>query len=330
MRRREFIAGMGAAAAWSFNASTEELQKLHRLAFVHSGIPADQLTADAGPFWVHRFYETLGGLGDAEGHNLVVERYSAEGRSERYGALAAEVVGRKPDVIVCNLNDLVKAFMAVTDTIPLVVVIGDPIAGGLLTNLAHPGGNLTGVSISAGRGISAKRLEILTEAVPSIKKVVHLLSSSWGSDSSMREAGQRLGVTVTASFLPLVNDAELQRAFSGFSREKIDGAIIDESGSFLAKRETIVGLAEQFRVPVIYPYRDYVEAGGLIAFAPNIVEITDRMASDVHQILNGVKPGDIPFYQPSKFQMVLNLHTAQRIGLEIAASLIARADEVID
>ncbi len=127
-----------------------------------------------------------------------------------------------------------------------------------------------------------------------------------------------------------MNDAEFQRAFSGFAQEKIDGAIIDEGGSFLAKRVTIVGLAEKFRVPVIYPYRDYVEAGGLIAFAPDIVEITDRMASDVHQILNGAKPGDIPFYQPSKFQMVVNLRAAQRIGLEIAASLIARADEVIE
>src|ERR1700680_2949370 len=134
MRRREFIATICGVAAWPLAARGQQPQTLHRIAFVHSGIPADQLTETAGPFWVRRFYEALRGLGDAEGGNLVVERYSAEGRSDRFAALAAAVVSRNPDVIVANLNDLVKAFAAVTATIPIVAITGDPIAGGLVTS----------------------------------------------------------------------------------------------------------------------------------------------------------------------------------------------------
>ena len=178
MRRREFLGVLGGAAAvWPLEARAQQPKKQRRIAFVHSGIPADRLTESAGPFWVRRFYETLRGLGDAEGDNLVVERYSAEGRSERFAALAAEVVSRNPDVIVSNLNDLVKAFAAATAAIPIVGITGDPIAVGLVTSLAHPGGNLTGVSVDAGVEIFAKRLQILKEAIPSAVKVAYLLSN---------------------------------------------------------------------------------------------------------------------------------------------------------
>ena len=166
MRRRYFMKLLSGAAAWPIAAGAQQFQKPHRIAFVHSGIPADHLTETTGPFWVRRFYETLRGLGETEGGNLVVERYSAEGRADRFAALAAEVVGRKPDVIVSNLNDLVKAFAAATTTIPIVAIIADPIALGLVTSLARPGGNLTGVSIDTGTGIVAKRLQILKEAMP--------------------------------------------------------------------------------------------------------------------------------------------------------------------
>jgi putative tryptophan/tyrosine transport system substrate-binding protein len=331
MRRREFVGlAVGAVAAWP--QALRAQQKPHRIAFVHSGIPADHLTEKAGPFWVRRFFETLRGLGDVEGSNLVVERFSAEGRSDRFAALAAEVVSRNPDVIVSNLNDLVKALMAATTKIPIVVITGDPIAGGLVTNLAHPGGNVTGVSINAGIEIEAKRLQILKEAIPSVARIVHLLSGVWDDRGSnaLEEAGQRLGVSVTRNLLAVVDDAQLQRAFADMAQQKLDAVVVDEGGSFLAQRAAIAELAETYRLPVIYPYRDYVEQGGLIALAPDLGELAERMASDVHQILNGAKPGDIPFYQPSKFQIIINLKTAKAIGLEIPATLVARADEVIE
>jgi putative tryptophan/tyrosine transport system substrate-binding protein len=332
VRRRTFITALGGAAAWPVVARGQQPQKQRRIAFVHSGIPADRLTEAAGPFWVRRFYETLRGLGDAEGGNLVVERYSAGGRSDRFAALAAEVVNRDPDVIVSNLNNLVKAFAAATATIPIVGITGDPIAGGLLTNLSHPGGNLTGVSINAGIEIGAKRLQLLKEAMPTAAKVAHLLSGAWddGTGLSFREAGQRLGIGVIANLLPEVNDVQLRRTFAEMAKQQFDAALVDEGGSFLALRALIVELAEKHRLSIIYPYRDYVELGGLMAYAPDLAELAQRMANDVHQILNGAKPGDIPYYQPNKFQLIINLKTAKALGLTLPPSLLARADEVIE
>jgi putative ABC transport system substrate-binding protein len=333
MKRREFITLVGGAAATSpLIVQAQQPSNQHHLAFVHSGIPATQLTESAGPFWVRRFHETLGKLGDIEGSNLVIERFSAEGRSDRFAVLAAEVVGRKPDVIVANLNDLVKAFMATTTTIPIVGIVGDPIAGGLVTNLARPGGNLTGVSINAGVEIHAKRLQILKEALPSATRICHLLSGDWdGSEGAqLNEAGGRLGITVTRMTIPIVNEAELARRFADLVGLKTDGVITDESGSFLAMRTSLAALAAKHRIPVIYPYRDYVEQGGLMALAPDLGELAARMANDVHQIFKGTSAGDIPFYQPSKFLLIFNLKAAKVIGLDLPANLIARADEVIE
>src|SRR5271154_1371727 len=333
MRRREFIGLVGGAALPACNwPLAARAQKPHRIAFVHSGIPVDKLTEATGPFWVRRFYETLRGLGDVEGSNLVVERYSAEGRSERFVALAAEVVGRNPDVIVANLNDLVKVFAAATATIPIVAIVGDPIAGGLVTNLAHPGGNLTGVSINAGIEIYGKRLQILKEAIPSIAKVAYLRSGVWeaGSGSASLEAGQQLGIAITDALLLEVNDAQLRRSFAEMAQQSVDAVVVDEGGSFLAQRALIAELAAKHRLPVIYPYRDYVELGGLMAYAPDLGELAQRTANDVHQILNGAKPGDIPYYQPTKFQLVINLKTVKALGLTIPSGVLSMADEVIE
>jgi putative ABC transport system substrate-binding protein len=331
MRRRAFITLVGsAAAAWPVVVRAQ--QKTRRLALVHSGIPADRLTESAGPFWIQRFHETLRGLGNIEGSNLVVERFSAEGHSERFAPLAAEVVSRKPDVIVANLNDLVKTFMAATTTVPIVAIIGDPIAGGLVSNLARPGGNLTGVSVNAGIEIYAKRLQILKEALPSARQVCHLLSGSWygGDYDVVQGAGERLGIAVTRREMPVVNEAELARTFTELAEQRFDGVMIDEGGSFLTARASFAALAARHRLPVIYPYRDYVEEGGLMALAPDLGELAVRMANDVHQIFAGTRAGDIPFYQPSKFLLIFNLRTAQSAGLALPANLVARADEVIE
>jgi len=333
MRRREFLGLVGGAtAAWPIAGRAQQPGRQHRIAFVHSGISADQLTETTGPFWVRRFYETLRGLGDTEGSNLVVERYSDEGRSERFAALAAEVVSRNPDVIVSNLNSLVKTFIVATTTIPIVAITGDPIAAGLLTSLAHPGGNLTGVSIDAGIEIVAKRLQILKEAMPQAAKVAYLLSNAWDDKmgSSYREAGQRLGIGLAGNFLPEVDEAQLRRSFAEMAQLQFDAALVDEGGSFLAHRALIAELAEKYRLPVIYPYRDYVDLGGLMTYAPDLGELAQRLANDVHQILGGTKPGDIPFYQPTKFLLIVNLKAAKALGLDLPSTLIARADEVFE
>ena len=164
---------------------------------------------------MRRFYETLRGLGDAEGGNLVVERYSAEGRADRIAAVAAAVVSRNPDVIVTNLNDLVSAFAAATTTIPIVAITGYPVPGGLVTSLARPGGNLTGVSVDAGIGIGAKRLQILKEAIPSATKVAYLVSARGRAarESAIRDAAHRLGIALIANILR-GDEVKIRRAFA--------------------------------------------------------------------------------------------------------------------
>jgi putative ABC transport system substrate-binding protein len=332
MRRRDFIVRFtGTAAGWPLAARAQ--QRPHRLAFVHSGVPADKLTESAGPFWVRRVYQTLRDLGDVEGSNLVVERFSAEGRAERFASLAAEVVSRKPDVILANLNDLAKAFTVATSTIPLVVIVGDPIAGGLLTNLTRPGGNLTGVSVNAGIEIYGKRLQILKEATPKTVKVAALMSSAWmGADgmSAYRKAAQQLGIELVTKELPEVNDMRLRRAYEEMAAQHFDAAVVDEGGTFLAQRALLVELAAKHLLPVTYPYRDYVELGGLMAYAPDLGELAQRLASDVHQIFSGTKAGDIPFYLPNKWQLVINLKTAKELGLTLPPTLLTSADELIE
>jgi len=333
MRRRDFVILIGGTIVSASSAWAQQPRKLRRLAFVHSGIPADKLTAAAGPFWIRRFYETLEKLGYSEGGNLVVERYSAEGRFDRFSGLVAEVVDRKPDVIVSNLNALIKTFTAASATIPIVGITSDPITGGLIASLARPGGNLTGVSVEAGIEIVAKRLQIMKEALPSVAKVAFLISGSRPDgvgDNSYNEAARRLEVVLTERLLPQVDEAQLRRSFAEMAEQRTNGILVDGSGSFVALRSLIVELAAQSRIPVLYPYRDYVDLGGLMAFAPDLGELAERMASDVHQIFEGANPANIPFYLPSKFQLLINLKTAKALGIELPAALVARADEVIE
>ena len=147
---------------------------------------------------------------------------------------------------------------------------------------------------------------------------------------SFREAGQHLGIALIGNFQPEVNDAQIRRTFAEMAQQQLDAAIVDEGGSFLAHRALIVELAEKYRLPIIYPYRDYVDLGGLMTYAPDLGELAQRLANDVHQILNGAKPGDIPYYQPTKFQLFINLKTAKALGLIMPPTLLARADEVIE
>jgi putative ABC transport system substrate-binding protein len=334
MRRREFIGLVGGgAAAWPVAGRAQQAQRPHRLAFVHSGIPTDKLTATGGPFWIKRFYETLEKLGYSEGRNLVVERYSAEGQSDRFATLAAEVVSRKPDVIVSNLNALIKTFLGTTTTIPIVGITSDPVVSGLIASLSRPGGNLTGVSVEAGPQIIAKRIQIIKEAMPSAVNVAYLLSGSRPDgvgDESYHAAARQLGIGLTDRFLSQADEAQLRRSFAEMTEQRTDAVLVDSSGSLLASRALLVELAANSRIPVVYPYRDYVEQGGLMAYAPDLGELAERMANDVNQIFEGVKAADIPFYQPNKFQLIINLKTAKTIGIEMPPALLARADEVIE
>jgi putative tryptophan/tyrosine transport system substrate-binding protein len=322
MRRRTFIGLLCGAAALPVATRAQQPLAPRRLALVHSGIPADKLTEAAGPFWVRRFYEELRTLGYAEGVNLAVDRFSAEGRTDRFAAVAAAVVNSKPDVIVSNFNALIKMLMKATTTIPIVGLTGEPLSDGLVSNLARPGGNLTGVSIGAGVAMGAKRLQYLKEAVPTAVKVGFL----FGSQAEER----RSGVSLWSKILSETTELQLRGAFAEMTKQNIDAALVSETGSFLAQRALIVELAAQHHIPMIYPYRDFVEIGGLMAYAPDLGELAKRMASDVHQIFNGTNPGEIPFFLPTKFDLVINLRTAKTLDLTIPSTLLDFCSEVIE
>ena len=323
MQRRKFIGLAGSAmAAWPCASQAQQPQKSRRIAFVHSGIPAAKLIETGGTFWVRRFYEELRALGFSEGTNLVVERFSAEGSASRFAAVAAEVVRHNPEVIVVNHNALTKAFLSATTTIPIVAITTDPVSSGLVSNLARPGGNLTGVSVVAGSGIFAKRLQILKDVLPGATKVTYLQSSGVEAEAS--------GHAVTGKLVTEATEAQIRRAFAEMTEQRVEAAIISDGGSFVAQRALLVELAAGHRLPTMYPYREYVELGGLMAYSPDQSELAKRMASDVHQILGGAKAGDIPYYQPTKWGLVINLKTAQTLGVTIPQALLNQADEVIE
>ena len=236
--------------------------------------------------------------------------------------LAAEVAATKSDVIICNNNARVRAFQSASALIPIVAIMGDPIGDKLMSSLARPGGNLTGVTVVAGPGFQAKRLQILQEAIPVATKFVFLLQ--------LQAEQERSGLSLPVKIFADVNSAQLREAFAEMARQQVEGVLVSESGSFLANRAALIELAATYRIPAIYPYRDYAEKGGLMAYGPKLGELAVRMAGDVHLILNGTKPGDIPVFQPSKFELVINLKTAKALGLTIPPLLLAQADEVIE
>jgi putative ABC transport system substrate-binding protein len=331
MRRRDFAIGLLLAAAVRM-ARAQEAAKQHRIAIV---IPAGSvaLISETGhPFWRAIFGE-LRRLGDVEGQNLTVERYSGEGRPGGFADLAREVVNRSPDAIVASTEAIARAVRTASGAIPIVWIGGDPIQAGFATSLARPGGNITGVSVFAGYEIYGKRLQILKEAVPSASKVVFLaMRATWegGEGQAFREAGRPLEMSIIGVPLQEATASELRRAFVEIAQQRPDSIMVHGIGDLLPYRQLIVELVEQSRLPAMYEWRDYVEAGGLMAYASDLGELGRRIADDVHEILNGAKPGDIPIYQPTKFEFVVNLKAAKALGLTIPPALLAAADEVIE
>ncbi len=338
MNRRAFIALIGGAAvAWPLAARAQAQQplKLYRIAVVHPSHPIAVLSETGGnPYW-RAFFQELRRLGYIEGQNLVVERYSAEGRGERYAELVSEVVPRKPDLIFVLTPSLVKGFKEATATIPIVAMVNDPVAHGVVTSLARPGGNVTGVSVDAGVEIWGKRLEILREAVPGVSRVGFLTTPSpRQEDQELRVLREATGAAGIALLGPLVDypaqPPEYRRAFAAMAQAHADALIVSDAPENLTNRQLVVELVEANRLPAIYPLPDYVQLGGLMAYAVDLLDIFRYAANQVDRVLRGEKPGEIPFYQPAKFEMVVNLKTAKALGIEMPPSILARADEVIE
>jgi len=332
MRRREFTAGLLLAAVTRPSRAQQRATQ-PRIAIFHPAIPVALLTETGGGSAWRAFFGELRRLGYVEGQNLIVERYSAEGDHERYAELAREIVSRNPDLIVTGTNPVVIAFRAATSAIPVVAFMLGPLKAGLARSLARPGGNLTGITLDAGIEIWGKRLELLREAVPSTAKAAFLgMRDGWEGSfgQALRDVGSQLGISLISMLPNMGTTSEIERVFATMAQQRPDAVLVSGEGDLYAHRQLIVELAEKNRLPTMCPYRDFIEAGGLMAYTVDLAELLRHMANNVHQILKGAKLGDIPIYQPTKFELLINLKTAKTFGLILPAALLSRADEMLD
>jgi putative tryptophan/tyrosine transport system substrate-binding protein len=330
MKRRDFIAGLLLAGA-ARSVHAQEPAKQHRIAVFIPAAPVVEISDEGFRIW-RVFLQELRRLGDVERQNLIIERYSGEGRPEGYADLARLVVNSNPEVIVAETSPVALAVRTVSATIPIVWIGVEGMRAGLAASLARPGGNITGVNLYDYE-IWGKRLQILKEVVPSASRVGFLLPrSAWDSvyGQLLRDIGRRLDISLVGMPLEEATPAEYRRLFAEIAPQRPDAIAVLDIGDLLRSRQLIVELVEKSGLPAIYPWRDYVDAGGLIAYEADLGEAWRRMADDVHWILNGTKPGDIPIYQSTKFDLVINLKTAKALGLTIPPSLLGIADEVIE
>ena len=332
MRRREFITLAFSTATWPLATRAQQRLSPHRVALIFSTSPVSEM---AGPDPIHPyarvFVHALRDLGYIEGRNLVLERRSAEGKFERFPEIVRELVDNKVDVIVTVNDPMTQAAKEVTQTVPIVAVTTDPIERGYIQSLAHPGGNITGVTIGTGPDNLVRKVQLFKELLPGMTRVAYLQDKS-ELQSWIEEVIQTVDRVLSIKFLPIgaTTPTDYANAFADFPRERIDGLIVGGGGRNFGNRQLILELAAKYRLPAMYSIRDYVAAGGLIADASDLVVLLGRLASYVDRILKGAKPADLPVEQPTKYVLTINLKTAKALGLTIPPSLLARADEVIE
>ena len=322
--RRKFIGtiAVGLLAAPP-SAKAQQSPKLYRvgvLAFSTAAVNAISLNA---------FREGLREHGYVEGRNLIIEYRSPDGRDERFTDLAAELVRLKVDVILTQGTPAVSAAMKATRTIPIVMTSGEPVSTGVVSALARPGANVTGLSSQIAE-TTGKRLQLLQEAAPRIRRVAAILDMGNPASVVQWQTMQRdAGPTGLEVQLQDVRKPEnLAQAFDAAVRQRADAVVVGRSMQSNAKR--IAELSIERRMPSMFPTRDFVDAGGLMAYGANNPAQYRRAASYVDKVLKGIKPGEIPVEQPTKFELVINLKTAKVLGLAIPQSLLLRADEVIE
>lgn len=333
MRRREFIALAGGAAASPLVARAQQPTKTKRIAIVG---PTDELVATTNPLYDRvstTFFDELSRFGFIEGKNLVVGKYSAAGQPERFASLAREVVDTHPDAIYALSSFLSLPFKAATTTIPIVCITSDPVAAGLVSNLARPGGNITGSSVDTGAEIWGKRIGLLKEALPRLSNIFIIAERTprWDGPfgAAVRQAASAANIALnTASLDGKLDEAAYQRVFAAFEQDRPDALLVSDYGGH--NFGTIVELAAKHRLPAIYPYRFIVETGGLMSYGLDPDELGRSTGHQMAQVLGGTNPGDIPFIQVTRLYLTLNLKTAKSLGLEFPATLLGSADFIIE
>jgi ABC-type uncharacterized transport system substrate-binding protein len=325
--RRGFLTGGLTLLVAPFAAEAQQAAKIARIGWLGDK-PA------GNPHLREAFLQGLRDLGYVEGRNLVIEYRSAEGKFERFPAVAAELVALKVDVLVAPGTPAALAAKQATRTLPIVfIAVGDPVTSGLVTSLARPGGNVTGSS-TLGPDLVGKCLEQLKQAVPGVSRVAVLWHP--GAFGKRTETDMLKGAEVAArslglrlQFVEARGLGDFDRAFSEMTGARADALTVLDSLMLFNERRRLVDVAAKNRLPAVYTSRDFVDAGGLMAYGANRADFFRRAATYVDKILKGAKPADLPVEQPTKFELVINLKTAKALGLTIPQTLLQRADEVI-
>jgi ABC-type uncharacterized transport system substrate-binding protein len=326
VNRREFITLIGgAAAAWPLAARAQQPVKVPTIGYLGGGGPVSQRA------WVEAFVQRLRELGWFEGRTIAIEYRWGEGRSERYAEIAAEFIQLKVDVILAGGTEAAIAAKQATSAIPIIFpTAGDPLGSRLVTSLARPGGNATGLS-NLGTDLAAKRLEILREVLPGLRRLAVMVNTDYSGGATEREqidaAARTLGLEITP--MPIRRAEDIAPAFEGL-KGRADAFYTTGDSLVNAQRLRINTFALTARLPTMFPQREYLEAGGLMSYGANFRDLNRRAADYVDKVLRGAKPADLPVEQPTKFDLVINLITARALGLEIPPTLLARADEVIE
>jgi putative ABC transport system substrate-binding protein len=330
MDRRCFIALLGSTAAvLPHKGYAQPARKVYRVALVGANGPQDTMRELS---ITQAFMEGMRDLGYVEGENIQYELRSAEGKiTERIGPMIAEFKAIRVDVVVVAAAALAKEMMQHTTSMPIVMAVSpDPVALGIVTSLARPGGNVTGFSLQAAPEIEAKRLQLLKESAPKIARVGYLaIKRDWDdvNGKALQIAAQTLGMTLYLVEHNLTDSAE---AFRSLENSALDALVVSNWTSNWVKRQSIFAFALQRRVPVTYPWREYVEAGGLMSYGVNLPEQYRRTADYVDKIIKGASPAELPIQLPTRFELVINRKAAKKIGLEIPAHVLAQAVEVIE
>jgi putative ABC transport system substrate-binding protein len=309
-------------------AAAQPPEKMPRVGYISPGSPSDPVRLRR----FEAFREAMRELGYAEGRNLSIEPRWAEDQYDRYAALAADLVRLKVDVIVTLGGAATKAARQATQSIPIVMSIAtDPLGGGLVSSLAHPGGNVTGTSMMAP-DLVAKQLELLREVVPKVSRVAVLWNpANPGSAAQLREAegvAKAMGLRLQA--LEARDQRDITHAFVAMARERAGALVVLADAIFINQRRRIADLAVKSRLPAVYGMGDYADVGGLIIYSANLPAIHRRAATFVDKILKGANPADLPVEQPNAFELVANLKTAKALGLTIPSSVLLRADQVME
>jgi putative tryptophan/tyrosine transport system substrate-binding protein len=329
MRRRDFSILLGAAATatipWPFAARAQQ-KATPLIGYLGAGAP--------GPFarFVEAFRQGLSETGYVEGQNLTIDYRWSEGLFDRLPALAADLAGRKVDLIVADADNSARAAKNATSTIPIVFIAGDdPVRQGLVASLARPGGNLTGVSFLTAE-LHAKRFELLSELVPQAKVIALLFGPTISNNeqmiSTVQEAAQAKGVQLL--ILKASTESEIDAAFAALVQRQAGALVISPNPFLGSRREQIVALASYLSVPAIYGVRDAATAGGLISYGTPFTAVFRQVGIYTGKILKGAKPAGLPVVQPTTFELVVNLKTAKALRLTIPPSILSRADEVIE